>query len=386
MKVSIIKERVPCSEEALVNPTSPPPEGDAGREAALRMLIRQEQQSRWEAFGFSEEWSFDLASVAPEGGSASKYRVTFFSKEGRPQRMIFLKQYRHPQIDAGVVENEFGGMQVAEQAFRATERFRVPRPFSYRKDEKVLFMEHCPSISLKAALFRPLLASRFFISNRDREKLKRYVVETGRLLSCFQRIPAHLLQGEGEATEEVVLRYQRQLLRSLQICRKAGFPEASVQRIQSVVLNRLERQSSFPPIILQHSDFAPWNVMVGDRYLYLSDFQQVTAGFAAYDAAFFYSALELLFRYRTIDRVLLSQMQSAFLESYLDGGGETGFDRGGEMERERRLPLFEAFRLMHMVHFAQAILSPPAGGFYQSLCAVPFRRFLIDWFHQRLEG
>lgn len=361
--------------------------GETGADSLqdLRSLVRCEQQTRWTRFGFSPEWSFKLAPIAVEGENASKYLVTFFSKEEKPQRTVFLKQYHHPQIDGAAVGNEFRGIQIAERAFHSTERFRVPQPYSCRPDEKILFMEYCPSVSLKQALFRPLRLSRFFISSRHRERLLEQMAESGRLLSHFQRIPIKdRPKGAAETAEGIVLRYEKQLLRHLRICRRAGFPEALIQRIQRAVFGRLENQSSFPPIVLQHSDFAPWNLMVGERYLYLTDFQNFTTGFSAYDAAFFYSALDLLFRYRTVGRALLSRMQRVFLES-CSKEGEAGSVHGG-MEREQALPLFEVFRLMHMTYFAQSIFCSPPGPFYQSVYADSFRRFLIDWFHQHLEN
>lgn len=354
--------------------------------ARLRSMVFREQQTRWGAFGFSPEWSFTLAPIEAEGENAAKYLAAFFSKEGKPQRRVFMKQYHHPQIDSAVVENEFRGIQITHQAFQPTDRFRAPQPYSCRLDEKVLFMEYCPSASLKKVLFRLLRFSRVFCLRRDRERLLEYMIESGRLLAHFQRIPVcHHPAGGRDRGEEIVLRYEKQLLRHLGICRKGGFPEDLIQRIQAAVFHRLESRSSFPPIVLQHSDFAPWNLMVGDRHLYLADFQNFTPGFASFDLAFFYCALDLLYRYRTLDGALLSQMQSVLVDAYLDGYEEAGSFQGSGMEAKQPPPLFEVFRLMHMTYFAQSIFCAPAGSFYQSLYAVPFRRFLIEWFHQHLE-
>lgn len=359
---------------------------DGSRLDRLRSLVLREQQTRWEAFGFSPEWSFDLVPLEAEGENAAKYLATFFSKEGKPQRAVFLKQYHHPQIDGAVVENEFCGIEIAQRAFQSTERFRAPRPYSRRLDEKILFMEYCPSVNLKKILFGPLRFSRFLILGRDRKRLLEYMGEAGRLLAQFQRIPVgHHTAEEKETAEGIVLRYEGQLLRHLGICRRGGFPEELIRRIQRAVFDRLERRP-FPPIVLQHSDFAPWNLMVGGRHLYLTDFQNVAAGFPSYDAAFFHCALDLLHRYRTVDRALLSRMQSDFSDAYLNGCGAAGTAAGRGMEMKQALPLFGVFRLMHMTYFAQSIFCFPPGSFYQSLYAVPFRRFLIDWFLQQLEG
>lgn len=362
--------------------------GETGDDSLLplRSMVLREQQTRWGAFGFSPEWSFTLAPIEAEGENAAKYLATFLSKEGKPQRKVFLKQYHHPQIDSAVVENEFCGIQITHQAFQSTDRFRAPQPYSCRLGEKILFMEYCPSMSLKKVLFRPLRFSRFLLFGQDRERLLEYMIEAGRLLSHFQRIPVHYHPaGEKETAEGIVLRYEKQLLRHLGICRKAGFPEGLIRRIQCSVFHRLESQASFPPIVLQHSDFAPWNLMVGDRHLYLTDFQNFTPGFSSFDLAFFYCALDLLYRYRTVDGALLSQMQSVLVDAYLNGQEEAGLLQGGERKGRQALPLFEAFRLMHMTYFAQSIFCSSPGSYYQSLYAVSFRRFLTDWFRQHLE-
>ncbi len=402
-KKELIKKRMARTKEKNVNASAVPmghglektaadrpddPADDlSDRLAHLQSLVHREHQIRWERFGFSPEWSFKLAPLEAEGENAAKYLATFFSKEGKLRRTVFLKQYHHPQIDRAAVENEFCGIQITQRAFQPTERFRVPQPYSCLPDEKILFMEYCPSVSLKKGLFRPLRFSRFYISDRDRKGLLGHMAESGRLLSHFQRIPVDRHPAAEKATAEgIILRYEKQLLRHLRICQKAGFPEGLVRRIQRAVFDRLESQSPFPSMTLQHSDFAPWNLMIGDRHLYLADFQNFTTGFSSYDAAFFHCALDLLFRYRTIDRALLSQMQSVFLEAYLNGRGEAGSDRGRGTALAQALPLFEVFRLMHMTYFAQSIFCSPPGSFYQSLYAAPFRRFLVDWFHQHLEG
>jgi tRNA A-37 threonylcarbamoyl transferase component Bud32 len=355
--------------------------------APLRSIILREQQTRWGTFGFSPEWSFTLAPIEAEGENASKYLATFFSSEGKPQRSVFVKQYHHPKIDGAVVENEFRGIQITYQAFQSTGRFRAPQPYSCRPGERVLFMEYCPSVSLKKVLFRSLRFSRFFLLGRDRQRLLELMMEAGRLLAYFQRIPVdHHPAGERQTAEGVVLRYEKQLLRHLGICRKAGFPEGLIQRIQSAVFHRLESQSSFPPMVLQHSDFAPWNLMMGDQHLYLTDFQNFTPGFGSFDLAFFYCALDLLCRYRTVDRALLSEMQSVFVDAYLNGHEASGFFQERRREGKQLLPLFEAFRLMHMTYFAQSLICASPGSFYQSLYAVPFHRFLVDWFNQHHEN
>ncbi|MBI3802525.1 MAG: aminoglycoside phosphotransferase family protein [Nitrospirae bacterium] len=359
--------------------------------ASLRALVLQEHQRHWGVFGFRPEWSFELKPMAHlEGENAGKYLVSFFSKEGAPQKTVFLKRYHHPQIDAATIENEFQGIRIAHEAFAPTPRFRVPQPYGRLPEEKILFMEYCPSVSLKKVLFRPIRLSRFFLLHRDRKRLVESVAEAGRLLAAFQGIPPERHPSGGKETgEEIVLRYERQCLRHLQLCRKAGVPESLVIQMERSLFRRLEQGGGLQTV-LQHSDFAPWNVMVGARSFYLTDFQNCTTGLAGYDAAFFHCALELLLRYRTADHALIAELQSIFLSEFLRSGSA---GKGGQaapaaeaMEVKERLPCFDLFRLMHMTYFTQSVFCAPPGPSYETFYAVPLRKFMVDWFQHYLEG
>ncbi len=77
----------------------------------------------------------------------------------------------------------------------------------------------------------------------------------------------------------------------------------------------------------QHCEFGPWNILVGEGLIYLTDFGNFMVGIPAYDAAFFYSYLDLLSRYRLVDRALLGQMQAAFLEVFISNHARGMFTR-----------------------------------------------------------
>ena len=347
----------------------------------LRSLIRSEQKTRWKAFGFSQEWSFDLRPVEAEGENATKYLAAFFSKSGAPQKKVFVKQYHHPEIGRRTVENEFQGLLIAHRAFKDAGAFRAPQPYSRLLDEKIIFMEHCPSFNLKKRLFDSLRFSRFVFSKEEKEAISRKIMEAAALLASFQNIPAASHPTDkNETAEGALFRYQRQFIGHLEHCRQVGFPEALLRRIESYVLKNLRTASrasfylnpSLSEVVLQHSDFAPWNLLVGEKHLYLTDFQNFTVGLSCYDLAFFYTALGLLGRYRTLNRSFLSRLQSLFLETFME-------------RRGRPLSLFKTFQIMHMLYFVGAGLHTYKGLFYESLYAVPFRSFMTDWFNRNLE-
>jgi len=348
------------------------------RDLRLQSLVGRELKNRWERFGFSPEWSFRIVPIAEEGENAEKYTVTFYSEGRKAEKRLFLKRYLHPQIDRVAVENEFQGLRLTHEAFKETARFRVPQPYGRLLDEKIIFMEYYPSVSFKRVLFRPLRLSRFFLSGEERESLSRKVAAAGRMLALFQQIPVSVHPTDEEETAEgIVLRYEKQSLSRLRACHEAGLPEALLRKIQKYLLGRLQAKGNATPKVLQHSDFAPWNLMVSREELCLTDFQSFTVGFPYFDAAFFYASLDLLFRYKTVDRSFLSHLQALFLESFLDASA-------GGIPKEESLHFFKVFRLMHMVYFSQSMLRSDRP-FYEPAYAVSCRRFIIDWFNQNLE-
>jgi hypothetical protein len=101
------------------------------------------------------------------------------------------------------------------------------------------------------------------------------------------------------------------------------------------------------------------------------------AGVAAYDLAFFYTSLDLLSRYMTVDKTVLVRMQAAFLEAFIDNHPFA--------EHLRPLPpLFDAFCIMHMCYFASSLLGVRMRP-YASLYARPPMRFLVEWFTNHLQ-
>lgn len=350
----------------------------------LKPLVRSERK-RWEVFGVSAEWTFELSAMEDEGENAKKYIATFFSRDGRLQKKVFIKQYLLPQFDRSIIENEFLGLQMIHETFRSTGTFGTPCPYSCLLDEKIIFMEYLPLPNLKRVLFGSLRFSRFVSSAEEKKRLFKMVSEAGRILAVLQNIPPGLHSNGGRETPEgILLRYEKLFLGNLRFCRESGLSEGLLYTFQESVLAGMHAGSERPPIVLQHTDFAPWNLLVGERALYLIDFQNLMTGFPHYDLLFFYTALELFGRYRTLDRSLLIDLQSAFLEAFLETAGAfRGAVRPSSLPR--RDPLFKIFHLIQIAYFAQSMLRNRQGSLYEAFYAVPYRDFIINWFNDGLE-
>jgi Ser/Thr protein kinase RdoA (MazF antagonist) len=127
----------------------------------------------------------------------------------------------------------------------------------------------------------------------------------------------------------------------------------------------------------QHSDFGPWNVLVGrGGDLHLVDLHNFRAGWPEYDLAYFYVALDSMTRFRSINLTTLWEARRAFLRGYL--------------RRADSLPSGTAFRsfcIMHAVYFAGILLSGPGPRLRTALAFRPRRTktFTSDWLKCWLE-
>ncbi len=134
-----------------------------------------------------------------EGDDAKKYLIAFRSQDGLPQKKVLLKQYTKDWVSFSKVQNEFRGLNVTYEAFSRTPYFRAPQPYGIVLQDKILFMEYCPSINLQRMLWTALKLSRLRLSVMQHESLLRSAVQTGNLLAEFQKIPVALSEvGEGE--------------------------------------------------------------------------------------------------------------------------------------------------------------------------------------------
>jgi hypothetical protein len=341
-----------------------------GHLAPLLEVVASEQAG-WTQFGIDSAWSPSIRRLQTDGENATKFLVSFRDNRGRSQKQVLIKHYVADWVEPVAVETEFQGLHIVSAAFQRTRRFRAPIPYGRRPEQKLLFMEYCPSIQLNRWFLKSLRFSRLWLPQTARTTLLSTAANVGTMLAEFQRIP----RTEKISTDALLSDYRAFFLGHLESCRQAGLSEALLRRIRAYVLERLCFGPTYPPIVNQHCDFGHWNILVGDQHLYMTDFGNFRAGIPAFDAAFFYTAFDLFGRNRTIDRTLLTTLQSTFLSAFRDSSAI----------KDAPLELFRPFCVMHMCYFA-ALLLNRSRRLADALHAVPPRQFVTQWFDEHLNA
>lgn len=329
---------------------------------------------------------YRLTRVDLPGDTSQRWIISVPALGDTQERQVFAKHYSLTSKFRQDVANEFRGLQIAHGAFRSSGRFRVPEPYGFDEDQHVILMEYCPSVSLATLLFRRLRWSRFALFSAPRREAFQDFAEAGSLLAEFQAIPANLLQAPYQETvlSHILSRYREPFLRNLEACKAAGLPRVLLDRVRDYVCDRPTIPERLE-IVLQHSDFGPWNVLKGKAYLYLMDFHNFTVGLRSHDAAYFHVALDLWTRFWTVADSDVRHAQGMFLKAFLretKGPREAAPDWArNQMES---LPLFRELRIVHMVYFARIALSRRRSVRELAYLPISRRRFLQQWFEREI--
>jgi hypothetical protein len=340
-------------------------------DVAPLLAVVASERAGWAQFGIDSAWSPSIRWLRTDGENADKYLVIFSDESGQPQKQLLIKHYVADWVEPTTIESEYQGLHIVSAAFQRTGRFRAPIPYSRRPEQKLLFMEYCPSIQLNRWFLKSLRLSRLWLSPTVRATLLSAAADVGTMLAEFQRIP----RTEKVLTEALLSEYRAAFLRYLESCRQAELPERLLCRIRAYVLERLCFGPASPPVVNQHCDFGPWNILICDQHLYMTDFGNFRAGLLSFDAAFFYTAFDLFGRNRTVDRPLLRTLQDSFLSAFRDRSAVT----------DSHLELFRPFRIMHMCYFAGLLLNR-SRRLTDPLHAVPPRQFVTHWFDEHLDA
>jgi phosphotransferase family enzyme len=358
----------------------------AGEREALSYAVKKAfEHSGWR----SKEAAYPrcrITRVDVPGDTSRRWIITVPALGDAPERQVFAKHYSLASKFRQDVANEFRGLQITYGAFRSSERFKVPEPYWFDEDRRVILMEYCPSVTLSRRLFHRVRWSRFLSFSGHQRKAFHDFAQAGSLLAQFQAIPASLvqtLQREREpAADDILFRYKETFLRNLEACKTAGLSRVLLDRVRDYVCERLQIQARIE-IVVQHSDFGPWNLLRGRKYLYLVDFHNFTIGLRTHDVAYFHAALDSWNRFWTVDESTLREAKGLFLSAFL-GEGACGAvpDRTGI----EALPLFRELRIVHMAYFARIALSRRRSVRELAYAPIPCRRFFRQWFERETAG
>lgn len=342
----------------------------------LRALIQLHEAGQCCALGFqaADLSRLQITRVHSVGDTSERYVMTSRDDETDRDRRIFVKRYSANSGFRQDVANECRGLRLTHDAFATSAFFRAPEPYGACSEHQILFMEYCPSVNLNKVLFDRLKWSRLIGVRPDRPSLLVYATRLGSLLAELQAIPGASELVDDSASLQLVLRgYRDTMFPRLEACEAAGVPGGLLRRVRDYFCDNLMLPPSPQRLVPQHSDFGPWNILRGPVYLYLVDFHNFTTGLPAYDAAYFFTAVGLWTRYRTVSRTQVRRFQYAFLNAVTTQGG--GWVHS---------PLFRALCLMHLAYLAPIVLSRRSPIHESLYLPVPRRRFIIECFRRHL--
>ncbi len=312
---------------------------------------------------------FHLCALPGEREDTQRYIVIFSNDRGSIEQKLFLKQYREPQRQ-GALEHEFRSLRLVNDALNQTQCLRAPRPYAWDEELRVLLTEYCAGRRVDTALLRPLRVYRPAPIRPAVDLIRRAAL----LLHELQKIPIPRHWPGASRPSEVTTRYASDLERRLRRCREIGLAESLLSRVRTFVLQHLHDYATTCPIVFQHSDFSPHNMMRWNNGLVLFDFHNAAAGLSMYDRAFFYTALAMYHFNRTLIDGRLARIRSSFLEGLQ-----------GESGTYAHHALFNALCVMHTCYFApMMIIGERECPWWRRMCHVPPVQFIVEYLTRAL--
>lgn len=276
---------------------------------------------------------------------------------------LFLKRYSSTRSDVDVMREAAALRWLARQGF-GNESMRIPRVVAVDSSRRALLLIFHTGESLMRRLHRGLWLAR--MSSAAAERTLTLARQAGRMLAELHALPAppDLL---GMTARIALTRYQENMERRVSRLLAVGVDTA---RLQDAWQDLRSEILSCPPR-LQHSDFGPWNVLVGhDDALVLFDFHNFTAGHPAYDLAYMHLALEGTRRLRLTHPATVERAQRALIDGYKDGGGSLDPHA------------LQAFRIMHVAYFAHPLVTRHRSARMLVYGARDGRRYARRWIEQ----
>ena len=342
----------------------------------LDALVRWFQQRHGGAIGIRPDSPFRAVRLDKPGDTSQRHCIRFARESGAGSRLVLLKRYG-PEHGTADVASELCALRLAHTTLGTEGASRAPAPYACHPEERALFMEYCPGLPLSQALFGALRWSRVASTSSGRARLLELAGAAGDLLRRLRGARVEELGSPAARTSAEILRgYDARLRGLLDQWEVLGLPAGLARRVGEYVAQRLDASAEDKgAIVFQHSDFGPWNLLLGPRALYATDFQTSRPGLAEYDAAFFATALDSLLCYRTVDPALVGAMRSEFLRR-ASALGTALTDR----------PRFQAFRAMHGVYLAVTLLERRVLLHERLYWPRPRVPFVVDWLESLVRG
>jgi hypothetical protein len=207
----------------------------------------------------------------------------------------------------GMAKQEAGNLERIYSTFQKRNMSGVPRPIGDFTEEGAVVAEKFTGLPLQSIIMKAALLPGY----ADRGMLKIAARKTGEWLKGFHKATAEM----PEPFDPGIL--LRDLERLCESCKGEGLDDAAIRTILSGTKAILARSKKALPSSAVLNDFTPLNVMFGERGIGISDYAKMSMrGTSFNDVAMFLASVEALEKYPFCNRLITTQVQEEFLDSY----------------------------------------------------------------------
>lgn len=207
----------------------------------------------------------------------------------------------------GMAKQEAGNLERIYDTFQKRNLSGVPRPIGDFTELGAVVAEKFTGLPLQSIIMKAALLPGY----ADRGMLKIAARKTGEWLKGFHRATSEMPEPFDPST------LLRDLERLCESCKGEGLDDAAIRTILSGTRSILARSKKTLPSSAVLNDFTPLNVIFGEQGIGISDYAKMSMrGTSFNDVAMFLASVEALEKYPFCNRLITTQVQDEFLDSY----------------------------------------------------------------------
>ena len=223
---------------------------------------------------------------------------------------LAVKVYRSNKCGGNakaVAKTENANLQYIQQAVLKKKLSGIPHPLGDFSEHSAVVTDKISGLPLQSIIMKAALLPGF----ADNGSIALVARRTGEWLKAFHKVTSDM----PEPFDGNVL--MASLEKLCESCRTEGLDEVSIKVILGGARNVLTRTKKSFPSSAVLSDFTPLNIVVTEDGVGFCDFARMKRrGNAFEDVAMFLASVEALEKYPFCNRVITSQIQENFLDSY----------------------------------------------------------------------
>lgn len=215
-------------------------------------------------------------------------------------------------------KTEYKNLTYAYERFEALgEDIHVAKPLDFFDDINALVVEKVEGERFGSKILR---MNSKFASKREKEKLFRLIVQSGRWLYSYHQFTQAKIYCT--LNEKFVIELKKEMV----ALETYGFPHKVTEKVLGVIYEIFSTMILHKfPLVNQHGDFGPQNIMISQNGMYVFDLQRSQYEIIYSDVAYFLVSLETinpLPKYPLYDFKYSMVLQKAFMLGYF--GAENG--------------------------------------------------------------